>query len=87
MRRTFWLLLRLGIGVIGAYLLLRIVAVAALGYPWTDMDWDADGFTSPSDLLRASDIGRHEVTQDGLTCLEYFALKDGLPVKVVCPRR
>ena len=70
--------------VLGGYSHQHFALDTNIGF---DMDWDADGFTSPSDLLRASDIGRHEVTQDGLTCLEYFALKDGLPVKVVCPRR
>ena len=33
----------------------------------------------------ASDIGKITVLENGKSCTEYFAFKDALPVKTVCP--
>jgi len=55
------------------------------GYSWKEMDWDLDGSTSLSEFLRSSDIGKRKVMQNGVECVEYYAFKDGLAVKTVCP--
>ena len=54
------------------------------GYSWQEMDWNRDESTSIGELLNASDIGKRDVMIDGRKCIEYFAFKDGLPVKTVC---
>lgn len=50
------------------------------------MGWQQDGNTSISDFFSASDIGKREVLHSGKMCIEYYAYKDGLPVKTVCPK-
>lgn len=74
------------ITLIGAYLVIRIVASLMQGYSWQEMDWRQRGSTSIDDFFAASGIGKREINQEGKKCVEYFAYKDGLPVKVVCSK-
>lgn len=69
------------------YLAARSVASLRQGYSWSEMDWDQKGSPSLGDFLEASDIGKREVVKDGRKCVEYYAYKDGLPVKTVCPKK
>jgi hypothetical protein len=70
-----------------AYLSCLAIASVRQGYSWQEMDWDQKGYTSISDFLAASDTGKRDiVTKDGRRCTEYYAYKDGLPVKTVCPK-
>lgn len=55
------------------------------GYSWADMDWDRNGSTSLGEFLSAADTGHREVQRQGKTCTEYFAYKDGMGIKTVCP--
>ncbi|KRB04279.1 hypothetical protein [Lysobacter sp. Root690] len=55
------------------------------GYAWSDMDWNLDGVTSASELIAASDIGVRWTEYGDLRCKEYFSLKDGLPLRTICP--
>lgn len=68
------------------YLVIRIVASLMQGYSWQEMDWRQRGSTSIGDFFAASGIGKREINQEGKKCVEYFAYKDGLPVKVVCSK-
>ena len=69
-----------------SYLGGRALASWRHGYSWQEMDWHQQGSTSISDFLAASDIGKRTLTgRDRKPCTEYYAYKDGLPVKVVCP--
>ena len=74
------------IALVGAYLVIRIVASLMQGYSWHEMDWRQRGSTSIGDFFAASDIGKREIDQEGKKCVEYFSVKDGLPVKVVCSK-
>ncbi|MCL2656180.1 MAG: hypothetical protein FWD62_01960 [Betaproteobacteria bacterium] len=72
--------------------ILAIVVVTGLaililrtGYTIQEMDWDSNGKTTISEMLRAIDIGRRPIMKEGQECQEYFHFKDGLPVRVVCP--
>ena len=67
------------------YLGLRTLGSLQQGYPWGDMDWDEDGSTTFTEFLAARDIGQREVQHNGQACIEYFAYKDGVPVRTVCP--
>lgn len=61
------------------------VAAMRSGLSWRDMDFDHDGTTSINEFFAAADIGTRQVHRHGRACTEFFLLKDGLPVKVVCP--
>jgi hypothetical protein len=69
-----------------AYFAFRGAASWRQGYSWSEMDWRQRGSTSISDFFAASDIGKREVQVNGMSCVEYYAYKDGLPVKTVCPK-
>ena len=68
------------------YLGFTVFAGLRNGYSWQEMDWNQDGSTSISELLNASDVGKRDVMVDEKKCIEYFAFKDGLPVKMVCAK-
>ena len=69
-----------------AYFGFRAISSLRQGYSWQEMDWQHRGSTSISDFFAASDIGKREVIQNGRNCTEYYAYKDGLPVKTDCPK-
>ncbi|PPU93136.1 hypothetical protein [Xanthomonas albilineans] len=69
------------------YLSVKSFASFRKGYSWSEMDWDQKGSTSLGDFWRASDIGKREIIKDGRKCVEYYAYKDGLPVKTMCAKR
>ena len=48
------------------------------------MDLDKNGFVSPSEADYISSSGQRVVIINGSACIEYFAYKDGLSVKIVC---
>jgi hypothetical protein len=53
-------------------------------FSWKEMDLNKDGFVSPMEADYFADYGIREYTENGIVCKEYFALKDGLPLKKVC---
>ncbi|WP_146198002.1 hypothetical protein [Caulobacter endophyticus] len=55
------------------------------GYGWSEMDWNSDGWTSLGEFLDAADIGKREAVVCQRVCTEYFAYKDGMPVRTDCP--
>lgn len=65
---------------------LRAVASWRQGYAWDEMDWQQKGSTSIADFMAASEIGKREVQRHGVMCIEYYAYKDGLAIKQVCPQ-
>jgi hypothetical protein len=67
------------------YIIMRSVAIFKKGYSLAVMDWNEDGRTSISEVLASSDIGCRIVERSGYRCTEYFSLKDGMTIKVVCP--
>ena len=81
---TIWVSATFVVGAV--YFLLRAVGVMRQGYSWQGMDWNQDGATSISEFFATSDVGMRDIIQDGGKCIEYFAYKDGLPVKTVCPK-
>lgn len=74
-----------GIGC-AAYFIFRGVSSWRQGYTMEEMDWLQRGSTSIADFFAASDIGKREIQKDGTTCIEYYAYKDGLPIKLMCPK-
>ena len=50
-----------------------------------EMDWNGDGRTTIGEIFDTTDVGVRPVEIDGKSCREVYALKDGLPVKTLCP--
>jgi len=67
------------------YFTIRAISSFKQGYSWQEMDWHQRGKTSLSDFFAASDIGKREIIKGNKNCVEYYAYKDGLPIKTVCP--
>lgn len=78
---------RIGLVLGVVVILASFLAVLAFrtGYSVQEMDWNSDGTTSIGELLRAIDVGRRSIVKDGNECQEYYNLKDGVPVRIVCP--
>lgn len=51
---------------------------------YRELDLNHDGQVSFGEVSYAASFGEREVQVDGRKCIEYFAYKDGLPLKVVC---
>jgi hypothetical protein len=56
-------------------------------FTFRDMDLNNDGFVSPAEADYVSSSGAREVVLNGKHCIEYYAYKDGLTVKVLCGDR
>lgn len=67
------------------YLAILSGAAWRSGLTWREMDFNGDGTTSFREFLTAGDVGKRMVRAHGRACTEFFWLKDGLPLKVVCP--
>lgn len=72
--------------LVTTYFVFRGISSWRQGYSWEEMDWEQRGSTSIGDFFAASDIGKREIQKDGKKCFEYYAYKDGMPVKTVCPK-
>lgn len=59
-----------------------MVYISPLTY--AEMDINRDGKVEFFEADYASSYGEREVQKNDKQCLEYFAYKDGLPLKVVC---
>lgn len=80
------ILLLVGFIPVGSYFLLLGWLFYASPLTYMEMDFNKDGTVSLSELDYATSYGTKEVEQKGEKCIEYFAYKDGLPLKVVCPK-
>jgi len=68
-----------------AYASLIAAGAWRSGLTWREMDLDHDGSTTLTEVWFVSDFGVRPVTIAGRQCSEIFLLKDGLPVKTICP--
>lgn len=51
---------------------------------YSEMDLNRSGVVSYKEALKLSDVDVRPVMVEGKECTEYYALKDGLPIEVVC---
>jgi hypothetical protein len=87
LRRTLFFL-ALGILVlILAYPACIALGALERGYGWREMDWNGDGRTTLSEFLASADIDKRSIERGQDVCWEYYALKDGLPVRTDCGLR
>lgn len=55
--------------------------------PYDELDLNHDGHVSFDEVSYAANFGKRVVQVSGEQCTEYFACKDGLPLKTVCGSR
>lgn len=65
---------------------LALYLILLYGLPFTpdEMDMNSNGIVGMSELSYFFDYDTRLVIQDNQECTEYFALKDGLRLKMVC---
>ena len=63
---------------------LYVMSLVDPRFTWNEMDLNGDGIVSFSEADYVGSSGVRRIVVDGKECLEYFAYKDGLPVKTVC---
>jgi hypothetical protein len=73
------------VSLVGCYCALFGWMVYSSPLSYAEMDINHDGKVEFFDVDYASSFGERSVESAGLKCIEYFAYKDGLPLKVVCP--
>ena len=66
------------------YFMLYINTLFNSDFTWEEMDLNQDGFVSPLEASYFDDSGKRDVVVDGKKCIDYFAFKDGLSLKVTC---
>jgi hypothetical protein len=73
-----------------------LVAVYWVAFAWLvytapmsyrELDLNHDGQVSFGEVSYAASFGERAIQVNGQQCTEYFAYKDGLPLKVVCGSR
>lgn len=82
-RITFWLTL-LGVSLIVAVgaSYLHLVGTSPLAFH--EMDFDENGFVTFSELVYANSYATRHITGHDRSCTEYYALKDGSQLKIIC---
>lgn len=61
-----------------------MILVSPLTY--AEMDFDHDGTVGFFEADYASSFGERKIMENGHECIEYFAYKDGIPLKVLCSK-
>lgn len=52
---------------------------------YAEADFNKDGTVSLTEAEYIASSGTRDVIQEGRPCTEFFAYKDGLPLKIICP--
>ena len=83
------------VALVTASVALGTAAISGRVWFWTlcssspmsfdEIDRDHNGRVSEAEAEYACDCGQRKVISNGKECTEYFAYKDGLTLKVVCP--
>lgn len=61
-----------------------VVLVAKLPFTYSEMDLNSNGILGFSEVMYFAEYNTKEVKEGKKQCTEYYALKDGLPLKVIC---
>lgn len=76
------------ISIVISLLLVLILGVClyllSLPFSYEELDLNDNGLLSFEEIGYVTSYGEREVMHKGKKCIEYYALKDGLPLKVVC---
>ena len=73
-------------------IVMFVIYWAAFGFfvwraplPYVSLDFNRNGSVELFEVMYAAEYGTRPVIVNGKRCMEYFALKDGFTLKVVCP--
>jgi hypothetical protein len=55
------------------------------GLSLPEMDWNGDGRTTVGEFFDTMNVGVSPTEIDGKPCRDVYALKDGRPIKSLCP--
>lgn len=66
------------------FYLLPYIQLTLSPFSWSEADINKDGFVSPTEAEYVANYGRRQQIENGKSCTEYYALKDGLPLKKDC---
>jgi len=69
--------------ILGYFILFNIFTFLSI-LPIKYMDFNKNGFVSINEAFRAIDARKRILIVDGKECVEYFDLKDGLPIVLEC---
>lgn len=61
-----------------------IALLRSMPFTYGEIDINKNGFLSIQEIEYVTSYGNRKVMHKGKECLEYYALKDGLPIKIVC---
>ena len=64
--------------------LVPYVMFVSSPFAWREADIDNSRFVSPTEADYYASYGERQYVENGKNCTEYFALKDGLPLKKKC---
>ena len=78
--------MKIGLGIVSLMVLVVAIGlwIARIPFTYADMDLNQNGWVGVSEAMYFFDHGTRKVTIEGEACTEYYALKDGLPLTVVC---
>ena len=80
---AFWLTLS-GVALVVAVGASYLHLVARSPLAFDEMDFDDNGFVTLYELIYANAYATRQIADKERTCTEYYALQDGLRLKVVC---
>ena len=80
---AFWLTL-LGVSLVVLVGASYLYLVSRSPLAFNEMDFDSNGFVTFYELVYANAYGTRKITTHDGACTEYYALRDGLPLKIIC---
>ncbi|MGH6879517.1 hypothetical protein [Hypericibacter sp.] len=74
------------LGIIIGYPIFGIgMETLGKGLSLAEMDWNSDGRTTVGEFFDMMDVGVSRVEIDGKPCRDVYEMKDGQPIKTLCP--
>lgn len=70
--------------VVASYSAVIYYMVSKTPLTYTETDINKDGFVSLSEIVYVSNFAVRTIIKNGQECIEYYAQKDGLALKVEC---
>ena len=69
---------------ISVILIFSVLTIAKSQFTYSEIDLNGNGVLGVSEIMYFAEYGTREIEQGGKLCTEYYALKDGLSLKVRC---
>lgn len=73
-----------GMAISLVYIVIIYLLITMLPFDYNDVDLDKNGIISLTEYEYSASYGSRIIKKNGKDCTEYYALKDGLPLKLNC---